>query len=161
MNSLGHLLVCTWLTRRHGHGILFVSARLLFHTELSTVSVSAEISVCLCLELQMSCLLCHVMLKRETLWIKVNMIPLFLYKMPRFWSDDVLPFAALIIPLPLLLSVFVLLCQTALSHRERSALKIFQVALRRFCLLLHANVLCPTLEDKHKISVWNHSQFTA
>lgn len=44
-----------------------VSAQLQFHTELSTVSVSAEISVCLWLDLQMSHSLCHIMLKGKTL----------------------------------------------------------------------------------------------
>lgn len=64
----------------------------------------------------------------------------------------ILPFIALVIPLTLLLSFFVLFFQIALSHLEHSALKIFQVALRRSHPPPHANVLCPTLEDKHKIS---------
>lgn len=94
------------------------------------------------------------MLKRETHCgskvISGTFVPL---KRPRFWSDDILPFADLINPLPLLLSVFVVLFQTAVSNPEHNALKIFQVTLRRPCYLLHVNVLYPILEDKHKISV--------
>lgn len=73
-------------------------------------------------------------------------------KMLKFRPDDILPFIGLAVPLTLLLSFFVLLFKIAQSHLEHSALKIFQVALRRSHPLLHANVICPTLEDKHKIS---------
>lgn len=158
------LLVAAWLRHRHGHVILrvYVSARLQFHTELSTVRVSAEISVCLCLDLQMSHSLCHIMLKRETL-SGSKAISGYLCS-PQTHPDCALMIFYLSLPssFPYLSpSLFVHCCQTALSSLQYSALKIFQVALRRSRLLLHANVLCFTLEDKHKSCVWNHSQFSA
>lgn len=89
--------------------------------------------------------------------------PLFLKRLPWLWSDVFFFYLSLpsshLLPLPL--SVFVILYQTALSRFEHTALKIFRVALRRSRLLLHANVLCPAPEDKNKSSVWNLSQFAA
>lgn len=102
MNSLNRLLVRTWLRHRRGHVILCVSARLQFHTELSTVSVSAEISFVFALTCKWTThfvTLCW----GEKRWIrgqkkkkKWNRI-----KMPRLWSEDILPSSALIIPLHL------------------------------------------------------------
>lgn len=74
--------------------------------------------------------------------------------MLRYRSDDILPLTALIVTLTLHLLVFFgpLSSCTQRFYLKHSALKILQVALRRSRLLLHANVLWLTQEDRHKIS---------
>lgn len=102
-----------------------VSARLQFHTELSCFSWDVVFSLP---------------------WLANEPLTLSYSFEERNIVDDFLPFLWPHHSPPHSPSIFL----SPLNHLEHSALKIFQVA-----RLLHANILCPTLEDEHKIPAWN------
>ena len=124
-----------------------VFARSQFHTELSTVSVSAGISVCHCVDLTCKWASHFITLGWRDKHLEDQEVEIGPWNEARIlggWHSYLLP--SLIIPPHLLsLSLFVLLYQTAQSHLLHSALERFflQVALRSSCHLLHANVSAP------------------
>lgn len=142
--------MCTWLTHRHGHVSLCVRVRTtaISHWIKHGKCFSWDIGLSLTRLANEPLTLSYYVEGKNTLWIKGSGLTVFYLLLPSSVAY---------------LSLSLSLCASFKLHWPilNSALKNVQVALRRSRLLLHANVLCPTLEDKLQISGWNLSQFTA